>query len=194
MQTGLQRANLAHMHSIRGATRHGHGWAWTVLSSDEAALAFPLIVAVDGPGLGLADWRCRVRAWIQRGGGRRDARGIVGLRTGLATIFSVFFFCVHDRGRLGRSLCVPRAWLLDIGGHGRAPRATFEAVEQVARHYDCQTVAIELALAEGPARHIARALHRVDQGRGVAWGEWPAAAIAASRRPGQPSRAGRHEA
>jgi hypothetical protein len=183
MRTRLQGANLAHMHASFETVprRHSPGWGWEVLSADQAALAFPLVLAVDGPILDLAGWRQQVRAWLRHGSTARGRHGIVGLRTGSATIFSAFFFAVHERRLSGRSLCVPKAWLVEVGGPGRAPIATFEAVEQLARRCDCRTIAIELAVTEGPAREIARALHRVDHDRVEPSFAWPTRAAAAGR-------------
>lgn len=142
--------------------------AWDLLSAEEALVAFPLVLAVEGPRLDLAVWRRLVRAWLQDGRRASRAQGIVALRTPRGTIFSVFLFGVRARGLAGTSLCVPRAWLVEPGAPGRAPRATFAAVEQLARRHHCTAIAIELDLADGPARDIAQALLRIAQERGEA--------------------------
>jgi hypothetical protein len=139
--------------------------AWELLSADEALLAFPVVLAVDGPTLDLAAWRRLVRAWLQQGRRACATQGIAALRTPPGTIFSVFLFAVRDRGMAGTSLCVPRVWLVEIGAPGRAFHATLGAVEQLAQRHGCAAFAIELALTDGPARDIARALLRVEQTR-----------------------------
>lgn len=138
--------------------------AWRMLAPAEALLAFPLVLAVDGPGVDLAAWRRTVGAWLRRG---REPRGIVGLRCGAVALVSVFFFAVSGRGPLGTSLCVPRAWAVEVGAPGRTARATLAAIEELAQRHGCAAIAIELPLAPGPAREIARALHRSHDGNGA---------------------------
>ena len=164
MQAGLEVTSRQHR------PRPG----WEILSAEQALLAFPLVVAVDGPVHDLPGWRQTVATWLRRGPGARGRRGIVALRTGLATIFSVFFFSVRCRGLGGDSLCVPRVWLVEIGAPGRVPSATYAAIEQLAHRLGCTTIAIELDLRGGPAREVARALHRVDAAQGDGWPRSPA--------------------
>jgi hypothetical protein len=98
----VNAANVAAQHE-RGMTaisaRSLHvtedGWHLQPLVKDEAALVYPLILALDGGGAEpLPAWRARVEAWLKRRRGERDDRGVMTLRTSAGVIAALFFYAL----------------------------------------------------------------------------------------------------
>jgi hypothetical protein len=134
---------------------------WRRLTLDEAPLAFPLVLAVDGPCWSLDLWCRAVRAWLEQGPGAPSERGMAGLLGTLDTLFSLFFFAV-ERGRppLAYPGAGPRAapWLLVTALRVIEParpqtvlRATLRAADQLALCHRCGLILIEPAATQGLA-------------------------------------------
>src|SRR4051812_5481581 len=88
-------------------------WRPCPLTRGEAALAYPLLLALENRTEPLPAWQARVRRWL---GGKCGKRGIMTLRNPGGVITAVLFFAVMAEGAASPILVVPFLRIIEPAG------------------------------------------------------------------------------
>lgn len=141
------------------------GWSLCPLTPREAALAYPLLLALDRPAETLGAWQARVVAWLRCRRGERRNRGIMTLRNGSGVIAGLFFYaeiCTDDAS----TLIVERLRIVEpIGGwHGLG--VTLRVLDGFARQHGCGGIVLRGETGALAWAHIAEGLAKLGEQAG----------------------------
>jgi hypothetical protein len=133
-------------------------WRPCPLARGEAALAYPLLLALEGRAEPLPVWQARVRQWL---GGRRGSRGIMTLRNPGGVIAALLFFAVMAEGAASPILVVPFLRIVEPAGGWHGLRATLRLTTALAQQRACSGVLLRGEPASKPWAQIALGLEAI---------------------------------
>lgn len=158
----MDAAELAPMEQVTAPP----GWRRCPLARDEAALAYPLLLAVDGTAEPLAAWRSRVALWLRRRRAGRTCRGIMTLRTAGGVIAALFFYAVPGGSGPPAVMAVRRLRVVEPAGRWHGLAATLRAAEDLALGHRCGGILVHAEEASGGWREIGVGMDRVGRPAG----------------------------
>lgn len=112
-------------------------WRACPLVPGEAALALPLLLAIDAGAPTLREWRTRVRAWLGCRRGRPPARGIMTLRSPSGVISALFFHAVETDVAVPPVLHITFLRLIEPAGRYRGLGMVLTTIETIALEHRC---------------------------------------------------------
>lgn len=112
------------------------GWSLRPLAQGEAALAYPLLLALEPCPTPLPAWQKRVRDWLGRKA-RGQSRGIMTLRSQAGVIAGMFFYALSPGGATPAVLEVSLVRVIEPLGDWRGLGTLLRAVEALARELGC---------------------------------------------------------
>ena len=133
------------------------GWSLCPLAPREAALAYPLLLALERPAETLGAWQARVVAWLRRRPGERRKRGIMTLRNGNGVIAGLFFYaetCTTDAS----TLIVERLRVVEPIGGWQGLGVTLRVLDGFAREHGCGGIVLRGEAGSPAWAHIAEGL------------------------------------
>jgi hypothetical protein len=154
-------ADLARMNQVAAAR-----WRRCPLTRDEAALAYPLLLAVDGTPEPLAAWRSRVALWLRRHDAERTRRGIMTLRTASGVIAALFFHAVPSGSGSPAVMTIRLLRAVEPAGRWHGLAATLRAAEDLALGQRCGGILVRAEEASSGWREICAGLDRVGRPAG----------------------------
>lgn len=141
------------------------GWNLRPLTPREAALAYPLLLALDRPAETLGAWRERVVAWLRCRPGERRSRGIMTLRNGSGVIAGLFFYaeaCTDDAS----TLIVERLRVVEPIGGWQGLGVTLRVLDGFAREHGCGGIVLRGETGSLAWAHIAQGLAKFGEQAG----------------------------
>jgi hypothetical protein len=138
------------------------GWHLRPLAKEEAALVYPLLLALDGSPEPLSAWQALVREWLRPRRGVSPSRGIMTLRNARGVIAGVFFFEIADEGAAPPIFLVPLLRVVEPIGGWRGLTAALGGMEAMARELGCASVVLTAEPQESDAwQHTAAGLEAI---------------------------------
>jgi hypothetical protein len=142
------------------------GWSLRPLERGEAALAYPLLLALEQAPEPLPVWQARVRDWLAKRRDRKQRRGIMTLRSPAGVIAGFFFFALTGEGLAPAVLLVPLLRVIEPLGGWRGLGAALQAIEALARELGCGGVLVQAEPASGTWAQLAIGLDAVGRAKG----------------------------
>jgi hypothetical protein len=133
-------------------------WRPCPLTRGEAALAYPLLLALENRTEPLAEWQARVRRWL---GGSCGERGIMTLRNPGGVITAVLFFAVMAEGAASPILVVPFLRIVEPVGGWHVLKAVLRLATVMACERACSGVLLRGEPGSGPWVQIASGLEAI---------------------------------
>jgi hypothetical protein len=138
-------------------------WRPCPLTRGEAALAYPLLLALEHRTEPLPAWQARVRQWL---GGRSPKRGIMTLRNPGGVIAAVLFFAVMGEGAASPILVVPFLRVVEPVGGRHVLEAVLRLATRLAREHACSGVLLRGEPGSGPWAQIIPGLEAIGRASG----------------------------
>jgi hypothetical protein len=141
------------------------GWNLCPLTPREAALAYPLLLALERPAETLGAWQARVVAWLRRRPSERCNRGIMTLRNGSGVIAGLFFYaetCTLD----ATTLIVERLRVVEPVGGWQGLGVTLRVLDGFAQEHGCGGIVLRGEAGSPAWAHIAEGLAKFGQQAG----------------------------
>jgi hypothetical protein len=138
-------------------------WRPCPLTRGEAALAYPLLLALEGRGESLPAWQARVRQWL---GGKSGPRGIMTLRNPGGVIAAVLFIAVMAEGAASPILVVPFLRIVEPAGGWHGLRAVLRLTMALAQERACSGVLLRGEPASASWAQIALGMEAIGRACG----------------------------
>ncbi|MEK0085368.1 hypothetical protein [Benzoatithermus flavus] len=119
------------------------GWRLRPLERSEAALAYPLLLALESPPVPLPAWQERVRGWLAGRRSRKSDRGIMTLRNQAGVIAGMFFYVLATNAEAPPVLLVPFIRAIEPVGGWRGLGAVLQAIDALAQRLGCSGILVQ---------------------------------------------------